>query len=81
MTADLDLDIEIRTFEVDAGAGIARIELAAKLVSPLTGRTLAAKIFQATAPAAGEGPAAAEGLDQALGQVLGDIVRWSAAYI
>jgi cholesterol transport system auxiliary component len=81
ITADVTLDIEIRDFEIDIGAGQAKIEIAAKLVNALSGRTVAARIFQASIPAAGDGPSTTGALDQALAQVLGQLVRWAAPYI
>jgi cholesterol transport system auxiliary component len=81
ITPDVTLDVEIRVFEVDAGAGQGKIELATKLVGAVSGRTVAARVFEANAPGASEGPAAVQALDQALGQLLGEIVRWAAPYL
>jgi cholesterol transport system auxiliary component len=81
ITPDVTLDIEIRDFEIDVGAGQARVEIAARLVNAVSGRTVAARISQATVPTAGEGPSAVEALDQALGQVLSQLIRWAAPYI
>ena len=81
ITGDVTLDIEIRDFEIDVGAGQARVEIAARLVNAVAGRTVAARILQATVPTAGEGPSTAEALDQALGQVLSQLIRWAAPYI
>jgi cholesterol transport system auxiliary component len=81
ITPDVTLDVEIGVFEVDVGAGEGKIELATKLVSAVSGRTIAARVFKVDAPGAGEGPAAVGSLDQALGQVLGEIVRWAAPYL
>src|SRR5580693_5879628 len=58
ITPDVTLDVEIRVFEVDAGAGQGKIELATKLVGAVSGRTVAARVFEANAPGASEGPAA-----------------------
>ncbi|MBV9568161.1 MAG: membrane integrity-associated transporter subunit PqiC [Hyphomicrobiales bacterium] len=81
ITPDVTLDVEIRVFEVDAGAGQGRIELAVKLVDAVTGRTRAARVIRDEAPGATEGPEAAETLDRALGQILGEIVRWAGPRI
>ncbi|MBV9137417.1 MAG: membrane integrity-associated transporter subunit PqiC [Hyphomicrobiales bacterium] len=81
ITPDVTLYVEIRAFEVDAGAGRGKIELAVKLVDAVTGRTRAARVFQADAPGATEGPDAVKTLDQALGQVLAEIVRWAGPRI
>ncbi|MFI5013121.1 MAG: ABC-type transport auxiliary lipoprotein family protein [Hyphomicrobiales bacterium] len=81
ITADLTLDVEIHAFEVDVGAGLARVELAAKLVGASSGRTVAARIFTANVPAAGEGPSAVASFDQALGQILAELTRWAASHL
>jgi cholesterol transport system auxiliary component len=81
VTPDLTLDIEVHVFEIDVGAGQGHIELAAKIASAQTGRVVAARIFQASAPGPTEGPAAVSSLDQALGQLLPELVHWAAPYI
>jgi cholesterol transport system auxiliary component len=81
LSADVTLDVEIRVFEVDVGAGQGKIELAARLVRSASGQIIAARIFQASAAGAGEGPSAVASLDQALGQALGDLTRWAAAHL
>ncbi|SEB78660.1 cholesterol transport system auxiliary component [Rhizobiales bacterium GAS191] len=80
-TADLTLDVEIRVFEVDVGAGQGHIELAATLINAQSGRTTAARILQANAPGVTEGPAAAGSLDQALARLLPELVHWAAPYL
>jgi cholesterol transport system auxiliary component len=81
ITADLTLDLEVRDFEIDVGAGQAKIEIAARLVNSLSGRTVVARILHASVPAAGDSPSTTDSLDQALGQVLGQLIRWAAPYI
>jgi cholesterol transport system auxiliary component len=81
ITPDVTLDAEIRVFEIDPGAGQGKIELAVKLVDAVSGRTVAARVFQADMAGDTEGPAAVETLDRALGQVLAEITRWARAYI
>jgi cholesterol transport system auxiliary component len=81
ITADVTLDIEIRVFEVDVGAGQGKIELAARLVNSISGRVISDRIFRANAPGAGEGPSAPDSLDRALGQLLGELTRWAAPYL
>jgi cholesterol transport system auxiliary component len=81
LTADMTLDVEIHVFEVDVGAGQGRIELTVKLIDALSGRAVAARIFKANAPSPGAGPAAAGSLDQALAQVLSELVHWAAPYL
>ena len=81
VTPDLTLDIEVHVFEIDVGAGQGHIELAAKIASAQTGRVVAARIFQASAPGPTEGPAAVSSLDQALGQLLPELVHWAGPHI
>ena len=81
VSADTTLEVEIRSFEVDVGAGRGKVELAGRLVSSGSGKIVAARIFAADAPGASEGPAAAASLDQALNQALGDLTRWVAGSI
>lgn len=81
ITPDVTLDVEIRVFELDAGAGQGKIELAIKLIDAVTGRTTAAHVFQADLAGDTEGPAAVATLDRALGQILGEITRWARPYL
>jgi cholesterol transport system auxiliary component len=81
ITPDITLAAEIRVFELDAGAGQGKIELAVKLVNAVSGRIVAARVFQADMAGDTEGPAAVGTLDRALGQVLGEITRWSRPYL
>lgn len=75
--ADYALNTAIRLFQINAGTGEAVVELSAKLVSGQGGRVVAARIFTARVPVAQVAAAeAARGLDQALGTVLRDMVRW-----
>ena len=77
---DATLVTEIRSFEIDASAGAtARVEISAKLVGESTGRIRAARLFSAGVPAAGlTGPQASAALDQALHEVLRDVVAWAS---
>ncbi len=78
ITPDVTLDVEIRVFEVDAGAGQGKIELAAKLVDAVSGRTVAARVFQADmAGAERRARRRSERSISALGQLLGEIMRWA----
>jgi cholesterol transport system auxiliary component len=80
VTADYQLNSEIRAFQLDSGTGEAFVELSAKIVSDRTGRIGAARVFSARVPISGsEAGAVAQGLDQALSRVLLDIVRWSGS--
>lgn len=78
ITPDLQLVTDIRSFNIDAATGQAVVEITAKLVGDRTGRVARARVFTARAPAAAvDGPGAARALDQALSQVLIQIVRWA----
>jgi cholesterol transport system auxiliary component len=75
---DLQLNTDIRSFNIDAASGSAVVEITAKLVGDRTGKVQRARLFQARVPAsASDGPAAAQALDRALSQVLIEIVRWA----
>jgi cholesterol transport system auxiliary component len=70
---------EIRRFEIDVAAGEAVVEMSVKLVASASGSIVAGKVFSARAPgSAGSGAAAAVALDAALGDVMRDIVAWTA---
>lgn len=75
---DLQLNTDIRSFNLDAASAQAVVEITAKLVGDRTGKVLRAKLFAARVPAgAVDGAGAARALDQALSQVLIEIVRWA----
>jgi cholesterol transport system auxiliary component len=75
---DLQLNTDIRSFNIDAASGSAVVEITAKLVGDKTGRIQRARLFSARVPAgAVDGGAAAQALDKALSQVLIQIVRWT----
>ena len=68
---------EIRAFDIDAGSGEAVVDLSAKLIAEGTGRVVNARVFTARVPVPKvDAQTAATGLDAALSQVLGDLVRW-----
>lgn len=76
---DYQLNTDIRAFNIEAGSGSAVVEITAKLVTDKTGHIQRAKLFTARVPAAGgDAGKAAQALDQALSQVLIEIVRWAA---
>lgn len=78
--ADYALSSAIRVFQINAATGEAVVELSVKLVSATGGRVVAARIFAARVPVAQVAAAeAARGLDQALGNVLREMVRWLGA--
>jgi cholesterol transport system auxiliary component len=81
-TADYALTSEIRRFEIDVQHNEAVVEIAARIVAESSGRIVAAQIFHAAVPTGitdDGGPARA--LDQALGEVMRAIVRWTATTI
>ncbi len=76
---DLLLIVDIRSFGIDAsGAGVAEIDLAARLVAARTGRLVATELFSVRAPGSTEPRAALAALDGALTDVLGRMVVWAA---
>jgi cholesterol transport system auxiliary component len=78
VSADRLLVTEIRDFNIAAAAGEAVVTLTAKIVTS-GGQAIAGKVFSARVSVGTvEGPAAAQALDQALGQVMTEIVRWSS---
>jgi cholesterol transport system auxiliary component len=78
IVADLQLNTDIRSFNIDAASGQAVVEITAKLVGDRTGKVLRAKLFAARVPAAAvDGAGAAQALDRALAQVLIEIARWA----
>jgi cholesterol transport system auxiliary component len=83
LAADYDLISDIRNFGINAaGAPAAEVEIAVRIVSDRGGRVIAGKVFSARVPVrAVTGADAAAGLQQALGTVLDDMVRWTAAHI
>ena len=79
VSADVALTSEIRFFGVQTGGGGAQavVEISAKLVGS-DGRIQAQRVFRAATPLpAVDGRAAAAALDQAMKQVLAEIVRWA----
>ena len=78
-SADYQLDLDIRAFELDAPASQVHVEVAAKIVALTSGRIVDVAIFSARAPA----PSTAAGsvaaaLGQASGDVMAEIVRFVA---
>lgn len=82
ITADYQLNIDIRTFgvQVSASGAEAVVELSAKVIGLASGKILAAQIFSARVPvSAVNGPGATAALDAASNKVLTDIVKWASA--
>jgi cholesterol transport system auxiliary component len=79
-SADNELQLDIRAFELDVTKGQAKIDIAAKIVNTRSGRVLAAQIFTAQAPAGGTGGAdAAAALNVALDNVIRQIMKFASA--
>ena len=82
ITGDRVLDSEIRRFDIDTVTGEATVKISCKLISVSSGRIIAAKIFSAQSPgSAASGAGAVAALNSALGQVMKEIVVWSATKI
>ena len=81
-TPDVQLLLEIRSFEVSLAApSAAQIEVSAKLLGA-DGKIADERSFRATAPAPGvESPAAAAALNDAFQTIARDIVVWAQATI
>lgn len=78
VVADYAINADIRSFGIEAQGGQALVEITVRIVSDRNGRVVAANAFGARVPvSAVSGPEAAAALDQALSQVLRDIVRWA----
>ena len=78
-TADYDLDIDIRKFELDVAQSRVEVDLAAKIVSVGSGRVVAAQIFTADAPVdLDRRRDVAAALDGALSSVMTRIVAFVA---
>jgi cholesterol transport system auxiliary component len=77
VTADYQLNTEIRAFQIDAATGEAFVEMSAKAVDDRTGRITNARVFNARVPVAAiDAGNAARALDRGLSIVLLSIVRW-----
>lgn len=80
LRVDVTLATELQAFEIDAARGnLATVTINAKLVDEARGMIFANKSFTATRPAAAD-PAvlAIAGLDEALRQVMAEILQWTA---
>jgi cholesterol transport system auxiliary component len=78
VVADLALNADIRSFGIEAATSQAVVEVTVRIVSDRTGRVSSARGFVARIPVASvTGPVAAQALDEAMSQVLRDIVRWA----
>ena len=77
VTADYQLNTELRAFQLEAGRGEVIVTVAIKLISVPTGRIVRGRVFTGRAPvASSQGPEVAQALNRALSSVLVDIVRF-----
>eukprot|EP01037_Dinobryon_pediforme_P013367 gene13367-13482_t len=77
---DYQLDCEIRAFELDVASGQAIVEIEAKLVDDHTGKITRSRTFsQHLAQTSNEPKAVTQALNQALGDVMSQMVGWTAA--
>jgi cholesterol transport system auxiliary component len=75
---DLQLNTDIRSFNIDTASGAAVVAITAKLVGDRTGQVQRARVFSARVPVGAlDGGGAVQALDRALSQVLIEIVRWA----
>ena len=82
VVAQYSLNTEIRRFDMDLSRSEAVVEISVKLVEEGAGRIAAAKIFTARTPGGAEdGVSSAASLDAALGEVMGQIVMWTAGRV
>ena len=80
VSADYQLNTELRAFQITSASKEALVEVSAKVVNAKTGRIAGARVFTARVPVATiDAQNAAQGLDKALSSVLVQIVRWMGA--
>jgi cholesterol transport system auxiliary component len=80
VTPDFQINIEIRTFEINAVTSEAVVELSVRAVREATGQIAHARVFRARVPVAAiDAGNAVNGLDQAVSRVLLDIVEWAGS--
>ena len=78
-TADYELDLDIRAFELDAQAAQVHVDIAARIVAVASGRVAAVEIFKLRAPVASTDPGTVvTALDQAASTVMTRIVAFAA---
>jgi cholesterol transport system auxiliary component len=81
MLADFSLQTSVRRFELDAARGEAVVEISAQIIGP-SGRIVAGRLFAANvAPPSSDPAAVASALDEALAEVMREIVIWTAPKI
>ncbi len=78
--SDMILSTDIRRFEVDGQAGRAVVELAVRLVSARTGRTVRGAVVSGSAPAPVEGaPGIVAALDAAFREATEKVIRFAVS--
>jgi ABC-type uncharacterized transport system auxiliary subunit len=76
-SADYDLEVDIRKFELDAAQMRVEADLAVKIVATVGGRVVAAEIFTAEGPVGStDGATVSAALDNALSSVMRRIVAF-----
>lgn len=82
ITADYQLLLDIRAFQISVAAGpAAEVEIAAKIVNERSGRIFAARVFRTSVPGGTDGAAAVAALDEAFHRAAVDLVLWVTAII
>ena len=82
LVADYQVLAEIRAFHADPAAGVARAEIAMRIVNDGNGRIVASETFIREAPLAGtSGKEIVAALDAAMRAAMADIVGWTVARI
>lgn len=78
LTAEYQLNTEIRSFGLDAATREAVVEVTVKLVAVTSGKVVRGQTFRARTPVPSvDGPTVAQALDRSFSRVLVDIVRWT----
>jgi len=80
LSPDVTIVTEIRSFEIRTTGGTrAVVELTVKLLNEANGRVFATRVFRSEKPTATKPASRATGaLDQALGEVMTEMVAWAA---
>jgi cholesterol transport system auxiliary component len=82
LAIDYQVIVDIRSFELEADARTAHVELGVKLLDDRTGKVRATKVFDARVPAASDAAAeVVKAIDAAAGQAFTELVLWTAATI
>lgn len=77
VTAEYQLNTDIRAFQLDAARGEAFVEISAKVLDTRNGKIVNARVFTARLPVPdASGGTVAQALDRVSSSVLLDIVRW-----